>query len=285
MISIDDVTFKYKRKDDLFSHFSLNIEKGKIYGLLGKNGIGKSTLLYLMSGLLRPSDGRVIFKDKVVSRRLPETLSDIFVVPEEFDLPSISLAQYVKVNSPFYPNFNEEQMHRYLECFDMVQDIHLGRLSMGQKKKVFMSFALATNTSLLLMDEPTNGLDIQGKSQFRKFMALGMTEDKTIIISTHQVHDVDKMLEHIIILDDNRVIINQSVSNITNKVAFVAGSGKIDMADILYTQPTVSGNSIMMRNVNGEETQLNLELFYNALLTNKDAVSGLFNEKNENYEK
>lgn len=281
MIEINDVTFKYRRKDDLFSHFSLNIEKGKIYGLLGKNGTGKSTLLYLMSGLLRPSGGSVVFMDKVVSKRLPETLSEIFVVPEEFDLPSISLAQYVKTNSPFYPNFSEEAMFRYLECFDMSQDAHLGRLSMGQKKKVFMSFALATNTSLLLMDEPTNGLDIQGKSQFRKFMALGMTDDKTIIISTHQVHDVDKMLEHIIILDDNRVILNQSVSSITNKVAFVEGSGKIDMADILYTQPTVYGNSIMKRNVNGEETQLNLELFYNALLTNKDAVSGLFNEKNE----
>ena len=88
--------------------------------------------------------------------------------------------------------------------------MNLGALSMGQKKKVFMSFALATNTSLLLMDEPTNGLDIPGKSQFRKFMASGMTDNKTIVISTHQIRDIDKMLDSVMIMDESRVLLNES---------------------------------------------------------------------------
>ena len=135
--------------------------------------------------------------DVNVRLRQPVTLRDMFLVPEEFDLPPISLLSYVELNSPFYPRFSKEDMVKYLHYFEMDQDVNLGALSMGQKKKVFMSFALATNTSLLIMDEPTNGLDIPGKSQFRKFIASGMTDDKTIIISTHQVRDIDRILDHV----------------------------------------------------------------------------------------
>ena len=152
------------------SDFSFSLEKGRVYGLLGKNGVGKSTLLYLMCGLLTPKHGRVMYHGVDTRRRLPETLRDVFLVPEEFDLPAVSLVQFVELNSPFYPNFSKEDMMTYLHLFEMDWNIHLGGLSMGQKKKVFMSFALATHTSLLLMDEPTNGLDIMAKSQFRKFV-------------------------------------------------------------------------------------------------------------------
>lgn len=280
MIKFENLTFRYKKKRDLFSNFSLEIEEGKIYGLLGQNGAGKSTLLYLMSGLLIPQKGNVLFNETRVSKRLPSTLRDIFIVPEEFDLPAIALKRYIDINSPFYPKFDKEMMNKYLECFDMPTDIDLGGLSMGQKKKVFMSFALATNTALLIMDEPTNGLDIPSKSQFRKFMALGMNEEKTIIISTHQVQDVDKMLDHIIIIDQSDIILNQSVSAITSKLSFVTGDGKVDASEILYMLPTISGNSILKKNSKGEETPLNLELLYNAMMQNREAVSNLFNNVN-----
>ena len=220
MIEIENITFGYKKKKPIFSNFSLELEQGKVYGLLGQNGTGKSTLLYSLSGLLFPQKGEVKYSGQAVSKRLPSVLQDVFIVPEEFELPDISIEKYVRINSPFYPKFDKKMMYEYLKCFDMPTGIHLGALSMGQKKKVFMSFALATNTSLLLMDEPTNGLDIPSKSQFRKFMALGMTEEKTIIISTHQVQDVDKMLEHILIINQNEIMLNQPVSEITDKLSF-----------------------------------------------------------------
>lgn len=279
MLKVNNVTFDYKKQPKLFSRFSLRIEEGKIYGLLGKNGVGKSSLLYLITGLLIPREGEVLYKGKNVAKRLPTTLCDIFLVSEEFDLPHIKLEKFIELNSPFYPRFSYEQMQRYLECFDMARDLNLGSLSLGQKKKVYMSFALATNTSLLVMDEPTNGLDIQGKSQFRKFMALGMNDQKTIIISTHQVADVDKMLDHVVILDHNEIMVDCNVATITDKVAFVYESNGDEKENVLYSQPTVAGNSAMIENIKGEETPLNLELLYNGLLENKSVIKDLLTKQ------
>ena len=162
MITVENLSFTYRKsKRAVLRDFSLSFESGRVYGLLGKNGAGKSTLLYLMSGLLTPKNGKVMFHDTDVRRRLPVTLQDMFLVPEEFELPSVSLVSYIELNSPFYPRFSKEEMIKYLHYFEMDIDIDLGSLSMGQKKKVFMSFALATNTSLLLMDEPTNHMDME----------------------------------------------------------------------------------------------------------------------------
>lgn len=210
MIIAEHLTFGYGKNKQVFNDFNLEIEKGKIVGLLGKNGTGKSTLLYIICGLLKPSHGNVTIKGIDIRRRLPQTLSDIYLVPEEFDLPNLSIKQFVKLNSGFYPNFSNETLSTCLNDFDLGTDINLAELSMGQKKKAYMCFALATNTSLLLMDEPTNGLDIPSKSQFRKVIASGMTDEKTIIISTHQVRDIDRLLDHITIIDDTDVLLNKS---------------------------------------------------------------------------
>lgn len=137
----------------------------------------------------------------------------MFLVPEEYDLPSICLMDYVKVLKPFYPNFSEELMTECLACFEMTPDVNLGALSMGQKKKVYMCIALAANTSFLLMDEPTNGLDILSKSQFRKAIIRGMNPGKTIIISTHQVHDVEHLLDSVVIIERNKVLLHQCLAD------------------------------------------------------------------------
>ena len=206
MIEIKNLTFSYSRKSaPVLYDFSIDISRGKVTGLLGRNGAGKSTLLYLIAGLLTPKEGEVLFNGINTRDRNPETLQDIFIVPEEFDLPSIPLMEYVKYNASLYPRFSYDDLTKYLEMFDMDSSLNLGALSMGQKKKVYMAFALATNTSLLLMDEPTNGLDIPSKSQFRKFIASGMNDDRNIIISTHQVRDIDQLLDHIILINDNEI--------------------------------------------------------------------------------
>ena len=148
MIDVNQVSFSYgRRKPKVLDGFSMQLNQGAVYGLLGKNGTGKSTLLYLMAGLLRPQSGKVCYKGVDTMLRRPSTLQDMFLVPEEFALPNVSLKQYVKLNAPFYPNFSDELLRSCLRDFDMNEDIHLGELSMGQKKKAFMCFALATNTS------------------------------------------------------------------------------------------------------------------------------------------
>lgn len=280
MIAVENLSFTYRKSKHAVLHdFSLSLKPGKVYGLLGKNGAGKSTLLYLMSGLLTPKSGKVVFHDTDVRRRLPVTLQDMFLVPEEFELPSMSLVSYVELNSPFYPHFSKEDLIKYLHYFEMNVDVNLGTLSMGQKKKVFMSFALATNTSLLLMDEPTNGLDIPGKSQFRKFIASGMSDDRTIVISTHQVRDIDKVLDHVLIMDESRVLLDESTSDICDKLFFVESDDRELAKSALFASPTILGNYLMLLNEQQEESEINLELLFNATLSAPDKMIRLFQTK------
>ena len=280
MITVENLSFLYRKSKRAVLHdFSLSLEKGRVYGLLGKNGAGKSTLLYLMSGLLTPKSGKVVYHDVDVRRRLPITLQDMFLVPEEFDLPPVSLISYIELNSPFYPRFSKEDMVKYLHYFEMDINIDLGALSMGQKKKVFMSFALATNTSLLLMDEPTNGLDIPGKSQFRKFIASGMTDDKTILISTHQVRDIDKVLDHVLIMDNSRVLPNESTMSICDKLFFTESENRELLQSSLFSTPSIQGNFLLLPNESGEDSEINLELLFNATLAVPERISALFHSK------
>ena len=278
MITVESLSFEYRKsKKAILNNFSLNIEEGKIYGLLGKNGVGKSTLLYLMTGLLTPKSGQVMFHNTNVRKRLPVTLKDMFLVPEEFELPPISLISYIELNSPFYPRFSREELIQYLHYFDLNMDLNLGALSMGQKKKVFMSFALATNTSLLIMDEPTNGLDIPGKSQFRKFISSGMTDNKSIIISTHQVRDIDKVLDHVLIMGDNNILLDESTYTICESLLFTESTNPGLVEKALFASPSVQGYYLLFSNENGDESELNLELLFNAVLSKPKEIQSLFN--------
>ena len=278
MMNVNQVSFGYGRKKaKVLDGFSMNLEKGSVYGLLGKNGTGKSTLLYLMAGLLRPQSGHILYKGVEVTKRYPETLQDMFLVPEEFALPNVSLKQYVQLNAPFYPRFSDELLKACLRDFDMSEDIHLGELSMGQKKKAFMCFALATNTSLLLMDEPSNGLDIPSKSQFRKVIASGMTDEKSVIISTHQVRDIDSLLDHVLIMDGSRLLLNESVASICDRLYFAEQGMNEPTDDALYVQPSVQGNSVILPNTYHEDSKLNLEVLFNATLAEREKIQQIFN--------
>ena len=254
----------------MFDNFSLQLSENNIYGLLGKNGTGKSTLLYLISGLLRPDKGSVTIDGIDAFKRRPEILEELFIVPEEFDLPPMSLDKYVRINKPFYPHFSEEILYKSLEDFEMPTSLKLNSLSMGQKKKVFMSFALASGTRLLLMDEPTNGLDIPSKTQFRRAVANNMTEDRTMIISTHQVHDVESLLDHILILSRSHLLLNASVGDICDLYSFEYRKSGENYGDVIYSEPSVQGEAIITRRKEDmAETPLNLELLFNAVTLGK----------------
>lgn len=265
MINIDHITFRYPgTRSNVFDGLSLSFGENAIYGLLGKNGIGKSTLLYLISGLLRPCKGTIAVDGMDTRRRYADMLSEMFIVPEEFDLPKTTLEEYVRLNEPFYPRFSREVLKACLQDFELPATLKLGALSMGQKKKAYMSFALAAGTRLLLMDEPTNGLDIPSKSQFRRVIAKYMTDDRTLIISTHQVHDVESLLDHIVIFDEQGVALDASVADICDRYAFETLRPGEDAEDILYTEQSLQGRSVITRRGDRGETPVNLELLFNA---------------------
>jgi ABC-type multidrug transport system, ATPase component len=265
MIEVKNISFKYAgQKNLVFDDFSLTLKESNIYGLLGKNGTGKSTLLYLMSGLLRPKMGQVRIDGLDAFKRRVEMLSEMFLVSEEFVLPPVRLSEYVDLHKPFYPRFSMEVLHRCLQDFELDYQVRLNELSMGQRKKAYMSFAMATQTKYLLMDEPTNGLDIPSKSQFRKVIARNMTDERTVMISTHQVHDVEQMLDHILMLDRHSVLLNASVAEITEQYSFEYRTPQQMDDTVLYAEPTLQGNAVIVkRNAGDAETQLNLELLFN----------------------
>ena len=278
MLQVKNLTYGYRKSaKKIFNDFSLALEPGRVYGLLGRNGAGKSTLIYLMTGLLTPESGDVEYEGVDVRERRPSTLSNMFIVPEEFELPAISLKKYVEINAPFYPNFSYDDLRSYLDVFEMNdENVNLKSLSMGQKKKVFMSFAFATNTRLLLMDEPTNGLDIPSKSQFRKIIARCMNDDRTIVLSTHQVRDVDSILDHVLIIDNSRTLLNASIGEIGSRLTFEV-SNNVDGA--LYWQPTINGNIVVRPNDGTKETMVDIEILFNAVLMAYERIERVFASK------
>ena len=277
MIDITNLSFKYSRKKILFENLNLQLEQGHIFGLLGKNGAGKSTLLKHIAGLLKPQKGKCSVFNFEAGDRIPEMLEDIFLIPEEFELPAQSLALYVKRNSVFYPKYSEEQFLKYLQEFELSSDIILSKLSYGQKKKFLLAFGLACNARVLILDEPTNGLDIPSKSQFRKIIAMAMNEEKIIIISTHQVRDLESMIDYIIVLEKGEIIFKKDIGQISEKLRFEHQIGEQVQEEILYEEEVLGRRAGILKNKSGMETRVDLELLFNGLIQNSSKINSYFN--------
>ncbi|MBO8130811.1 MAG: ABC transporter ATP-binding protein [Candidatus Marinimicrobia bacterium] len=284
MIEINKLSFGYRKKEKLFHELSLNLTPGRIYGLLGKNGAGKTTLLKIMCGLLFPQNGECkIFKYQS-DKRLPEMLKEIFFLPEEFYLPPITPREFVNAYSPFYDKFNKNQLYEYISNFDIPANSKLTSISYGQKKKFILSFGLATNCKILLLDEPTNGLDIPSKSQFRKTIASAITDDKIIIISTHQVRDTENLIDSIIILDDGKIIFKQDMDTILKKLTVKLTSDLKSDKDIIHYEKTIGGFAILLPNKGDQDAKIDLEILFNAIINNKEKFHQLFHEEATIYE-
>ena len=265
MISIRDFHFSYG-KTPVFAGVSTTLTEGHIYGILGKNGTGKSTLLYNIAGLLYPRQGRISVNGKDPSKRHPEFLQDIFMVPEEFYLPNISIRAFVKCYSPFYPKFDRDAFAHHLSLFDVPIESKLQGMSYGQRKKVYIAFGVASNVSVLLMDEPTNGLDIISKNQLRKVMAGAATDERIFLISSHQVKDLENLIDEVLILDGTAIVLKENLNHIAKKLAFRISFNEDDLREALYAESVLKGNTIVTRNKDNGESHVDLELLYKATM-------------------
>jgi ABC-2 type transport system ATP-binding protein len=275
MIDIQDLHFAYKRKK-VFTGLNLSLQPGHIYGLLGKNGTGKSTLLRNIAGLLFPDQGSVKVLEHTPGLRQPSFLQELFMVPEEFYLPNVTIEKFIACNASFYPRFNHSQFNTYLKEFDIPTDNKLQQMSYGQKKKALISFGLACNTSLLLMDEPTNGLDIMSKSQFRKVIAGAIDENKCIIICTHQVKDMESLIDRITVIDEGKILFDQTVDRITSKLNFKISFDSAEIKNALYREESLKGSAIISANADEDEGKLDLEMLYKAIVLNGEAIRSVF---------
>ncbi|MDR1793037.1 MAG: ABC transporter ATP-binding protein [Bacteroidales bacterium] len=282
MIDLQEIKFGYSKKRVLFKDLNIRLKAGHIYGLLGKNGAGKTTLLKIMSGLCFPQCGVPTILGQNAVRRAPDVLSKIFFLGEEYFVPHLKIKDYVRSLSPFYLDFNYSQFEHYLKTFE-IEDTktYLDKLSFGQKKKVVISFALATNAQILMMDEPTNGLDIPSKSIFRQLLAASVSEEQLVIISTHQVRDLHSLIDAVVILDNGEIVLNEFTEKITQKLQFVRfNEQQCTKEDIVYQQDDLNGILAVLQNRNNLESKLDLELLFNAAMFNKEAINNIFNPKN-----
>ena len=274
MIKTENLTFGYKSRRPVLNNISLELGQGHIHGLLGCNGIGKTTLLKLICGIMRPDSGVVRVDGIDPMMRKPEMFADMLIVPEEFDLPNLSLERYAAMMKPFYPRFDYGSMRHYAEELKVNTEDKLHSMSMGQRKKAYIAFALACNVRMLLMDEPTNGLDIPSKSIFRRLLASYVDEERMVVISTHQVADVESLLDNIVILDSEGVALAATTTEICAKLKFGRATAE---SEVLYTETTIAGDMAVMENREGEDTQLNIELLFNAVTADRAAINNLFN--------
>ena len=276
MIQIKDLSFGYSLDKNLYSGLNLTLESGRIYGLLGKNGAGKSTLLKNMAGLLFCTEGSISVNHFEPHKRQPSFLQSIYFIPEQIYVPALSIKRYVNLYAPFYPQFKEQQFYQFLKELEVEPTGKLTDLSFGQQKKFIIAFGLACNTPVILMDEPTNGLDIPAKSQFRKLMASVLTEDRLFVMSTHQVRDLDNLIDDVVIIDSGDILLKTSIADIADKLVFktVQNIGELDT--ILYIETSFNGTTIVKPNTKFEDSKVNLEHLFNAVIANPTIIKTLF---------
>ena len=274
MITLKDLSFSYGRHKVL-GNVSMTLEKGKIYGLLGENGVGKSTLLKILSGLLKMESGECDVFGEVPYSRNPSFLQDIFYLPEDFAEENVVVEKYAMQLGMFYPNFSPDKFNRIISEFGVDPKAKFNKLSLGQQKKAIIAVALSLGTRVLLMDEPSNGLDIPSKSLLRRLIAENASDDQLIVISTHQVKDLENLIDPIILMDKDGVILNASIEEISSKLTFGIEPEEDRIA--LYSQRDLRGYVTVRRNEYGIETPVDLEALFNCALLNKAWFKETFN--------
>lgn len=278
MIQVSGMEFGYG-KEKLFSGLELSIRPGNIYGLLGKNGAGKTTLLRIMAGLLFPGAGSVSLMGENPAKRSPAILSEIFFLAEDFHVPSLTGVEYVRLYAPFYPRFDHGRFAEYLREFEIGDGKKLSSFSYGQKKKFLLSFGLASNSSILFLDEPTNGLDIPSKSQFRRVVASSCSEERTIIISTHQVRDMGQLIDPIVIVDSGSIIFNRSICEIAERIRMKHVRVLPEGDSVLYSDHSMGGYIVVEENSDGGETPLDIEVLFNAVMKSGKRIDEILDRR------
>ena len=276
MIKIKKLGFSYG-DNVVLKDISMDLEEGRIYGLLGENGVGKTTLLTLLAGLKKAQDGMLDIDGYKPSDRKPSFLSDIYYLPDEVPAPRRTAIDFAIDHGQYWTNFNARKFSEIMKVFDNDENQRMDQMSYGQLKKTFISFALACNTKYLFMDEPTNGLDIPSKAQFRKAVSKYTSDESTLLISTHQARDLEAIIDPIIILDRRDVLLNATLDEIGQKLYFDYSSEADPNA--LYQEMVPGGNIQVVPNTTGAESKVNIEALFNAVLLHKNVIKDMFNKK------
>ena len=273
MITIENTSYGYKSNPFIFNNISLKIGNG-IYGLLGENGAGKTTLMHLICGLLFPKNGKCSIDGRNTAERQSEGLARYFFLPEEMQMPTESIVSFAARHSVFYPHFNQEEFELNLEELKIDRKQKLSSISYGQQKKAMLAYAFALHTPYTLLDEPTNGLDITSRQALKRIISRSMDDESTLLISTHQAHDFENLLDHLIILGKGEILLNRSLDEISNRLLFARTD--ILPEERIYSEENLSGYFSIIPNEDGEENTPDIELLYKAVLQQPEKIKSMF---------
>ena len=273
MITIENTSYGYKSNPFIFNNISLKIGNG-IYGLLGENGAGKTTLMHLICGLLFPKNGKCSIDGRNTAERQSGALNRYFFLPEEMQMPTESIVSFAARHSVFYPHFNQEEFELNLEELKIDRKQKLSSISYGQQKKAMLAYAFALHTPYTLLDEPTNGLDITSRQALKRIISRSMDDDSTLLISTHQAHDFENLLDHLIILGKGEILLNRSLDEISNRLLFARTD--ILPEERIYSEENLSGYFSIIPNEDGEENTPDIELLYKAVLQQPEKIKSMF---------
>lgn len=272
MIKINNLDFAYKNTQ-VFKNISLEFKKGNIYGLLGENGVGKTTLLKIVCGLQQPQYGCVTVDGYTPSLRQPDFLQNVYFLPEEVITEDTTPEKFIQKIGVFYPRYDFGLFNKLMKELEVDLSKKFNELSHGQKKKALLACAMSLQTDYLFLDEPTNGLDIPSKALFRKVISQYCSDETTVIISTHQVKDVENLIDPIVILDRDDVLMNASFAEITDKIYFEYGPERLQ--DAYYTEMLPGGYINVLPNTEHLESNVNIEALFNAVMKNKETIKNL----------
>jgi ABC-2 type transport system ATP-binding protein len=275
MITTKQLGFAYSRKGKpLFDGLDLELPAGTICGMLGANGAGKSTLLKILAGLIFPQQGSCAVFGHTPGERLPTFLADIFLLPEEIYTPALTAHQYASLYGSLYPRFDRSQFFALLNEFALPVDRKANQMSLGQKKKFLLAFGIATNTRLLIMDEPTNGLDIPSKSQFRKVLINHFDPSRSFVISTHQVHDLQSLIDSVLVIAEGKILLHASLETVAQKLSVDVEHQSPHGA--LFHEQTLEGYRVLRENTSGVDSGVDLSLLFGFVTGHKAQAQALF---------
>ena len=199
----------------VLKNINLQIESNKIIGLLGKNGSGKSTLFKLANDLLTLTSGEVLVDGKPVS---VESKKIISYLPERPYLdPSLKVSDAIKLFKTFYEDFDTEKADKLLIDLDLDKDMRLSKMSKGMKEKVQLVLVMSRKAKIYILDEPLGGVDPASRDYILQTILKNFDENATLLISTHMIADIEKILDEVIFIDKGEIILQDNADDLRKK--------------------------------------------------------------------
>ena len=284
MIRLNDLTIGYGHRI-LLQHASATIPAGELVALVGRNGTGKSTLLRAIAGLGERLGGEIRLDGHSLETLSPQQLATTvsFVTTERVRIPNLRCEDVVALGRAPYTNWIgrvQEQdkaiVERSLELVGMAAFAGktMDRMSDGECQRVMIARALAQDTPIILLDEPTNGLDITSRQALKRIISRSMDDESTLLISTHQAHDFENLLDHLVILGKGEILLNRSLDEISNRLLFARTD--ILPAESIYSEQDLAGHFSILPNEDGEENTPDIELLYKAVLQQPEKIKSMF---------